>query len=350
MRKERKMAYPSRTANKEEYGRATSSWPYAPGTWSCTIPRPRLIRRHGYLRLLGPVISAGGTTRAAIRTSTTMWWRVPCLRPQQFAVQRAWKSTRRSIKPPKSSLFESTPAPFLPRPSTPIFHLSEPRIPTHVRFGTCLVAFAAGFSIYFFLDDPEIVGPPPKLPVLSPSQFVVTKLTSTEASGPDTKLVKIAAPPHLLPLTESNDASIWSVFIKDDDIQVERAYTPLHGVDSKGDMLFWIKKYPKGEVGRWIHSKNAGDKIEIRGPIKTWPWKDGLWDEVVMVSNITMVLLTMDSSQPYRFQVELGSRRLLSYSIRSYRNLGQRQIHALHSYTLPEFPASSLRPLFWNLW
>jgi hypothetical protein len=49
-------------------------------------------------------------------------------------------------------------------------------------------------------------------------------------------------------------------------------------------MQFWIKKYPHGEVGRWIHSKKVGDDIEIRGPLTTWPWKDDAWDEVVMVS------------------------------------------------------------------
>ena len=254
-------------------------------TWACTSLRPALYADRGICACL--VSSFVQDRPAILRTSTTMWRHAPCLRSQQFAVQRAWKSTLRSTKPPNSSLFESTSAPDLPSSSTPVFHLSEPRIPTRTRIGTCVVAFAAGFSIYFFLDDPENVGRPPKVPVLSPSQYAVTKLTSTEASGPDTKLLKIAAPPHLLRLKDSSDASIWSVFIKDDDIQVERAYTPLHGIDSNGDMLFWIKKYPKGEVGRWIHSKNAGDKIEVRGPIKTWPWKDGVWDEVVMVSNKT---------------------------------------------------------------
>jgi len=73
------------------------------------------------------------------------------------------------------------------------------------------------------------------------------------------------------------------VFIKDDDIQVERPYTPLEGVDEDGRMLFWIKQYEKGEVGRWLHSKKVGDTIEIRGPLKTWAWQDDTWDDVVMV-------------------------------------------------------------------
>jgi len=78
-------------------------------------------------------------------------------------------------------------------------------------------------------------------------------------------------------------APIWSVYIKDDDIQVERPYTPLEGLDEDGCMKFWVKKYEKGEVGRWLHSKNVGDTIEIRAPLKTWNWKDDPWDDVVMV-------------------------------------------------------------------
>jgi cytochrome-b5 reductase len=86
-------------------------------------------------------------------------------------------------------------------------------------------------------------------------------------------------------LSDENDPSlgpIWSIFIKDDDIQVERPYTPLFGID-EGVIKLWVKRYPRGEVGRWLHSKQAGDTIEIRGPLKTFPFREGVWDEVVMV-------------------------------------------------------------------
>jgi cytochrome-b5 reductase len=149
-----------------------------------------------------------------------------------------------------------------------------------------LIAFAAGFSIYFFLDDPS---PIPSTThgnySISPRVFIASKLISTELSGPNAKLLKFAAPRSFL-AAQSTDAfdPIWSVYIKDDDIQVERAYTPLMGVDGDGNLLFWIKKYPKGEVGRWLHSKIPGDSIEMRGPLKTWLWKEGAYDEVVMVN------------------------------------------------------------------
>jgi cytochrome-b5 reductase len=143
---------------------------------------------------------------------------------------------------------------------------------------------------------------------LSYQHFTPTRVISTEESGPDTKLIKIAIAPDLLPHRDLFDP-IWSVYIKDDDIQVERPYTPLRGVDENGHMLFWIKKYPKGEVGRWLHSKNTGDDIELRGPIKTWTWKHDSWDEVVMVC----VLPSLQFSQPE------GIRDLRRYRDHSFR-------------------------------
>lgn len=119
---------------------------------------------------------------------------------------------------------------------------------------------------------------------LSPSHFIPVAIASSAASGPNTKLLTVVVPPHLLPPYDASTlAPIWSVYIKDDDIQVERPYTPLEGIDKDGCMKFWIKKYANGEVGRWLHSKNIGDSIEIRGPLRTWEWREGVWDEIVMV-------------------------------------------------------------------
>lgn len=151
------------------------------------------------------------------------------------------------------------------------------------RFVSILVAFGVGCSIYFFLDDPRQPRKNETLS-LSPRIFSPTQLTSSEDSTSKTKLIELAIPPKLLPQGLDRFSPIWSVYIKDGDIQVERPYTPLHGISNDGRMQFWIKKYPQGEVSRWIHSKKVGDKIEIRGPLTTWPWKDDAWDEVVMVS------------------------------------------------------------------
>ena len=119
---------------------------------------------------------------------------------------------------------------------------------------------------------------------LSPSYFIPVTISENSQVGPDLAVLTLSLPPDSRP-SDENDPSldpIWSIFIKDDDIQVERPYTPLFGID-EGVIKLWVKRYSKGEVGRWLHSKQAGDTIEIRGPLKTFPFREGKWDEVVMV-------------------------------------------------------------------
>jgi len=140
-------------------------------------------------------------------------------------------------------------------------------------------------AAYFLLPHPSRSLPTHAEKLLSPSHFTPATLVRSVQTSPDTKLFTLSVPPELIPQDSQQFAPIWSVFIKDDDIQVERPYTPLQGVDENGHMLFWIKKYDRGEVARWLHSKQPGSSIEIRGPLKTWAWKDGTWDDIIMVTN-----------------------------------------------------------------
>ncbi|KAF5369943.1 hypothetical protein D9758_001297 [Tetrapyrgos nigripes] len=160
-----------------------------------------------------------------------------------------------------------------------------------------VVGIGAATSAYFFFPDASRGAPTLKNEKLSPSHFTPCKVTSTEPCGPNSQLITVAIPPNALPHSHSATETetetsppfspIWSVFIKDDDIQVERPYTPLEGVNERGEMLFWIKKYPHGEVARWLHSKVVGEEIGLRGPLQTWRWEDKEWDQVIMISGGT---------------------------------------------------------------
>ncbi|KAI3403267.2 CYC2 [Candida oxycetoniae] len=85
---------------------------------------------------------------------------------------------------------------------------------------------------------------------------------------------------------------IWSVEIKQPDINVVRSYTPLplyylkseytrsgdkkpllkvldpsvDELDRCGTMCFYVKRYKQGEVSRYITDLDVGDEMEIRGP------------------------------------------------------------------------------------
>lgn len=121
---------------------------------------------------------------------------------------------------------------------------------------------------------------------LVPTKWCPVSLIASEETSMDTRLLTLSIPRHLTP-SSSFTRPIWSIYIKDDDIQVERPYTPLEGIDEDGNIKLWVKKYPKGEVGRWLHSKKPGERIEIRGPLQTWLHERHLdeWDEIIMVGS-----------------------------------------------------------------
>lgn len=155
---------------------------------------------------------------------------------------------------------------------------------TATRTRRRLVLILSGVSVaatttYYSLGSDRAVAPS-----LSPSRFTPTTLIKSVDVSSNTKLLTLSVPRKLLSHDPGAFAPIWSIFIKDSDIQVERPYTPLEGIDENGHMKLWVKKYEHGEVGRWLHSRQVGDSIEIRGPVQTWStlWQNGHWDEVVM--------------------------------------------------------------------
>ncbi|KAG8927723.1 hypothetical protein FRC02_007837 [Tulasnella sp. 418] len=121
---------------------------------------------------------------------------------------------------------------------------------------------------------------------LAYSHFTPTLVTRVEDSGEPTKLITLKVPVNLVPQTGTDP--VYTIYVKDSDIQVERPYTPLKGIEEDGEMTFWIKRYERGEVGRWMNRRKVGDVVEVRGPVRTFDWslEENKWDEVVLVSSV----------------------------------------------------------------
>lgn len=69
-------------------------------------------------------------------------------------------------------------------------------------------------------------------------------------------------------------AGVWSVMFKQPQLQIGRDYTPLPGVidadankeEDEGELRFFIRKDPFGEVSRYLHGLGLGSVVEMRGP------------------------------------------------------------------------------------
>jgi Oxidoreductase FAD-binding domain len=178
---------------------------------------------------------------------------------------------------------------------------------------------------------------------LSPSYFIPVTISENSQAGPDLAVLTLSIPPESRPSDEKNSSlgPVWSIFIKDDDIQVERPYTPLFGIDENGIIKLWVKRYPRGEVGRWLHSKQAGDAIEIRGPLKTFPFHEGKWDEVVMVCLPLLSTRFTFLNSIQRYPEEQVSRRSTSYCFATSFEATSQQALASRFFMPPAVQRSS---------
>ncbi|KDQ20759.1 hypothetical protein BOTBODRAFT_26777 [Botryobasidium botryosum FD-172 SS1] len=150
-----------------------------------------------------------------------------------------------------------------------------------------IVGAWTAFGVYFIVKpSPSRAAPISSTLPLGPSHFTPVEITSSEPTSPNMKAITLKVPPNLIP-PPTVLPPVFSIYIKDDDIQVERPYTPLEGIDADGNVKLWVKRYHGAEVSRWLHGKKVGERIEIRGPVRTWDWKDGVWDEIIMISGGT---------------------------------------------------------------
>lgn len=127
--------------------------------------------------------------------------------------------------------------------------------------------------------------------ILEPDQFAKFKITFKEDISEDLQLIELSPNyeqyRNILKSKESNmwnGKRLWSVEVKQPEIQVVRRYTPLpmyymQGLEGKsllrllggqeedeGRMVLLVKKYNDGEVSRWLHRMPVGSTVELRGP------------------------------------------------------------------------------------
>jgi hypothetical protein len=157
-------------------------------------------------------------------------------------------------------------------------------IQSHWRGGTIAGAVLCGLGAYALHSWQR------KEITLDADHYVAVSVVRTGSSprDPSSKLVKLFIPCPIRPSIKPT--AIWSLYIKDDELQIERPFTPLTGLDSEGHINLWIREYADSEVSRWLCNKRVGDKIEVRGPVQTFRWSPDTtegdrWDTILLVSS-----------------------------------------------------------------
>ncbi|GAA5823051.1 hypothetical protein JCM3770_005713 [Rhodotorula araucariae] len=126
--------------------------------------------------------------------------------------------------------------------------------------------------------------------VLAPDRWTDVKIKSVTPMTPETSLFRLEVPRSLLPpafTSDPNARPILSLFVKEPNLQIQRAYTPLSATSfstsGPAELDLVIKRYADGEASRYVHRLGPGDNLSVRGPSCTWFYRPRDWDEVVFV-------------------------------------------------------------------
>ncbi|WFD33602.1 cytochrome-b5 reductase [Malassezia cuniculi] len=95
---------------------------------------------------------------------------------------------------------------------------------------------------------------------------------STEHEAPLHRIMAVQGSAPLVPADVSSCLSIYSFYVKEPTLQVERAYTPIAMLarQDASKLTFLIKRYADGEVSRYLHRLRPGAQVSLRGPEVTW--------------------------------------------------------------------------------
>ncbi|KAL2129953.1 hypothetical protein VTI74DRAFT_7077 [Chaetomium olivicolor] len=142
------------------------------------------------------------------------------------------------------------------------------------RLTLLLLSTAALITALYLLADPFT---PPK--PLNPTTFVPYTITAREQVSSTAFIITVA--PKNSPLANAEvlkqawEHGLWSVEVKQPQLQVARDYTPLPssplledgaGNGGDGEMRFYIRRMDGGEVSSYLSRLGVGDTVELRGP------------------------------------------------------------------------------------
>ena len=113
-----------------------------------------------------------------------------------------------------------------------------------------------------------------KEPSLNPEGFVPFTLVAKEAVSSTSSVFTLSprwATTNAQIYEQAWKDGIWSVQVKQPQLQIARSYTPLSPIlnpeqSTDTDLRFLIRRDPQGEVSGYLHKLPVGAEIELRGP------------------------------------------------------------------------------------
>ncbi len=163
---------------------------------------------------------------------------------------------------------------------------------------------AAGGVVYYTRQ----VSPEPD--TLNEHRFAKYILSSKQVLSPTTSLFEIR-PQHACKETQLPlHIRLQSLQIKQPELQIQRHYTPLSVIGPNHQFI--VRRYPEGEVSRYLHRLPIASEVEIRGPVIDMESNQS-WDEIRLFAGGTGIAVAMQLLE----QIPSRTKLSLFYSVRS---------------------------------
>lgn len=169
-----------------------------------------------------------------------------------------------------------------------------------------LLGLATGSAILGYLGWQWTSPSEPAARPLSYAYFTPLTIRAIKQITSDSSVLSLSLPKDLLPelssYPDSPHTPLQAIYIRQPELQIQRAYTPLslecfkpEGSDERSIELL-IKRYKDGEVSSYVHRRGAGDQLWVRGPVRTWTLPEV--DELIFVSDNLYFECIMDEANP----------------------------------------------------
>ncbi|KAI9491366.1 hypothetical protein BDB00DRAFT_767111 [Zychaea mexicana] len=119
---------------------------------------------------------------------------------------------------------------------------------------------------------------------LSPDRYVALELIDKQQLTSDAYRLRLATeaqPDHEFPI-------LSCLYIKDDNIQVMRAYTPINDPYKDGHVDLVVKRYAHGSISKMLARTQLHESVFVRGPMEEYPYQpNSLKSEIGMIAGGT---------------------------------------------------------------
>ncbi|KAK6354092.1 mitochondrial Homoaconitase [Orbilia blumenaviensis] len=148
-------------------------------------------------------------------------------------------------------------------------------------FFTIPTAFILGYITYRYTNTTTIPYP------INPYTFTPHIITSTTPLSPTSSLITLSPKYQATPSPSFwsiiHSEGLWSVQIKQPQLQIQREYTPIPetviksekrvNINPDNKLTIFVRAVDGGEVSPYLLSRKPGDVVEVRGPVITYTFK-----------------------------------------------------------------------------